>query len=62
MNEQKIQTRLKELRRELQAGQEQLEALESRRSDLERTLLRISGAIQVLEEMLEAPEPADTEE
>ena len=44
--------RLKELRGELDLGQKQLAALETRISDLKNTLHRISGAIQVLEEEL----------
>jgi prefoldin subunit 5 len=67
MNEQ-IETRLAELKREYQAGEEQLRELVQREAALRETLLRISGAIQVLEELRAAgeidkpgtePEPAD---
>ena len=44
--------RLAELKQEYRAGGEQLRALEARQRDLQGTLLRISGAIQVLEEMV----------
>ena len=50
------QQRLGDLRTELAAGQEQLQQLEARAETLRNTLLRISGAIQVLEE-LEAQHP-----
>jgi prefoldin subunit 5 len=45
--------RLNELRSEYQRGQAQLAMLDQRRQDLRDTLLRISGAIQVLEELLQ---------
>ena len=44
--------RLEELKREREAGLAQLKQLEKRADDLRRTLERISGAIQVLEELL----------
>jgi prefoldin subunit 5 len=46
-----MEERLAELREELERGQEQLELLDHRRRELRDTLLRISGAIQVLEEL-----------
>ena len=46
-----IELRLQELRKELQAGQARLRDLEARKRELEQKLLRISGAIQVLEEL-----------
>jgi uncharacterized protein (UPF0147 family) len=49
----RVAERIAMLRQEHQAGEEQLRALENRQRDLRSTLLRISGAIQVLEEMLE---------
>lgn len=49
----RVADRIAMLRQEHQAGEEQLRALESRQRDLRNTLLRISGAIQALEEMLE---------
>lgn len=43
--------RLAQLRKELEAGNLQLENLDKRATELRQTLLRISGAIQVLEEL-----------
>ena len=51
--------RVSELKAELQKGQQVLAELEARQADLRQTLLRISGAIQVLEELLAGTEPAD---
>jgi prefoldin subunit 5 len=47
-----IETRLKELKEEYQKGQGQLVALEQETAEVRNTMLRISGAIQVLEELL----------
>jgi prefoldin subunit 5 len=46
-----IDHRLSQLKRELERGQQQLTLLEQRRQELRDTILRISGAIQVLEEL-----------
>ena len=51
-----LEKRLAELREEYESGQQMLEELEQKRVNLEKTLLRISGAIQVLEEELAKPE------
>jgi len=51
--------RVSELKAELQKGQQVLAELEARQADLRQTLLRISGAIQVLEELLAGTEPAE---
>lgn len=51
-----IETRLAELRSEFEAGKNMLADLEKKRTDLEATMLRISGAIQVLEELLKQDE------
>jgi len=50
-----LEQRLKELRDEFETGQKMLAELQTRQADLQQTLLRISGAIQVLEEMLATP-------
>lgn len=47
-----LQSRLGELRKEFETGQAQLQELERQQARLRETLLRISGAILVLEEML----------
>lgn len=51
MDIKQIQDRLTQLRENHTAGEEQVRLLESRKLELQQTLLRISGAIQVLEEM-----------
>ena len=45
--------RLQELKQEYELGRDKLEQIESQYENLNSTLLRISGAIQVLEELLE---------
>lgn len=47
-----LEQRLSELRAEHQKGQQMLAELEAKQAELHQTLLRISGAIQVLEELL----------
>ena len=47
-----LQQRLQALKREYESGQQMLVDLEKRQAELQQTLLRISGAIQVLEELL----------
>lgn len=47
-----IQERLDELKKEFETGQQRLADIENQGAQLRQTLLRISGAIQVLEEML----------
>jgi prefoldin subunit 5 len=47
-----MQSRLTELKREYQLGEGQLRELTAQEATLRETLLRISGAIQILEEML----------
>jgi predicted nuclease with TOPRIM domain len=51
MNEQ-LRNRLEELKKEFELGQNQLRELEAQEARLRETMLRISGAIQVLEEVL----------
>jgi hypothetical protein len=54
-----LEQRLQSLVQEYQSGQKMLAELETRQANLRETLLRISGAIQVLEELLaQAPPPA----
>jgi hypothetical protein len=54
---QRLEQRLEALRHELETGQKMLAELEARRLGLQETTLRISGAIQVLEELLAASPP-----
>ena len=55
----RLEQRLNELRTEYQTGQSMLADLEAKQADLRQTLLRISGAIQVLEELLAQTAPPD---
>ncbi len=48
----RLEQRLQELKAEYESGQQMLADLESRQAELRATLMRISGAIQVLEEEL----------
>ena len=52
-----LERRLAALRTEYRSGQRALAELEDKQHELRDTLLRISGAIQVLEEELGADEP-----
>jgi chromosome segregation ATPase len=47
-----LEQRLKQLKAEFEAGQKMLAELEAKQANVRETLLRISGAIQVLEEEL----------
>jgi chromosome segregation ATPase len=53
MNRHDIERRLAELKDSLTSGQEQLRGLEDKKRELQATVLRISGAIQVLEELMQ---------
>jgi uncharacterized coiled-coil protein SlyX len=52
--EKRFRHRLEELRAEYEKGKKTLEDLETQVANVRATLLRISGAIQVLQEELEA--------
>ena len=49
-----LENRIAELKSEFEAGQKMMAEMDTKRKDLEATMLRISGAIQVLEELLQA--------
>ncbi|WP_414451259.1 hypothetical protein AB4851_20585 [Burkholderia sp. 22PA0099] len=51
--EDRITGRLRDLEENHKAGEQQLRKLEEQKQDLQRTLQRIAGAIQVLKEVLE---------
>jgi hypothetical protein len=59
----RLEQRLQELRSEFEKGEQTLQELETQAATVRQTLLRISGAIQVLEEVLggtdEPPGQAD---
>lgn len=50
--EHRLRGRLAELRDEYERGQHQLAALDARAVELRQTMLRIAGAIQVIEEAI----------
>ena len=50
--QEQLQRRLEELKKEFETGQARLRELETQEARLRETMLRISGAIQVLEEEL----------
>ena len=54
-----LEQRLKELKNEFQAGQKMLAELQAKEASLRDTLLRITGAIQVLEEELARDEQSN---
>ncbi len=47
-----LEQRLKQLKAEFDAGQKMLAELEVKKTELRETLLRIKGAIQIIEEKL----------
>jgi len=51
--------RLMQLKKELEKGHQQMALLEQRRQELRDMILRISGAIQVLEELQAVPTAAE---
>ncbi|HXI24690.1 MAG TPA: hypothetical protein VNG71_12565 [Pyrinomonadaceae bacterium] len=51
--QEQLQRRLEELKKEFETGQQRLRELETEQTYVRETLLRISGAIQVLEEALQ---------
>jgi predicted nuclease with TOPRIM domain len=58
----RLEARLEELRQEMITGEMRLRELEAEEAGLRETLLRISGAAQVVRELLEeVPEPVGTE-
>lgn len=53
-----MEERLAQLREEFAVGRRQIEALEVKKAELRETLLRIAGAIQILEEILSSRAPS----
>ena len=56
-----LQARLDELKKEFETGQNRLRELETEQAYVRETLLRISGAIQVLQELLKQDAAASAE-
>ena len=54
----RVEARLRELRAEFDTGQARLRELELEETRLREVLLRISGAIQALQEVLDEPKVA----
>jgi hypothetical protein len=54
-----IQARLEALKKELETGRAELQKVEMQRTYLHETVLRIGGAVQVLEELLREGRPPD---
>ena len=52
-----LEQRLADLKREFATGQQMAAELEQKRASLEQSMLRISGAIQLLEELLDGQGP-----
>jgi prefoldin subunit 5 len=57
-----MEKRLEELRSELTKGRQRLELLDRERQEVRDTMLRISGAIRVLEELVTPNGPHAMEE
>ncbi len=55
----KLEQRLKDLKAEFEYGKGMLADLEAKQANLRDTLLRLSGAIQVLEELLADAQPGE---
>ena len=55
----KLEKRLKELTEEFENGKKMLAEIETKRDELQQNMLRISGAIQVINETLKADEPEE---
>ena len=58
--QERISARLESLKKEYEAGRRLLADLDAQQVELQRTLLSIGGAIQVLEELLATDQPAGT--
>jgi predicted nuclease with TOPRIM domain len=57
MRDEQVQSRLAALKKEFEAGQGRLRELEAELTHVRETMLRISGAIQVLEELADKSNP-----
>ncbi len=55
-----LEKRLTELKAEFEAGQKMMAEMEAKQATLRDTLLRISGAIQAIEEELAKADTAET--
>ena len=53
--QEELQRKLDELKKEFEVGQNRLRELETEQTYVRETMLRISGAIQVLQELIDGP-------
>jgi prefoldin subunit 5 len=60
MNREQLTDRLQQLNAEKEKGMTRMEQLDQQRQSLQHTLLRIDGAMQVLNELLANDEQVDT--
>ena len=58
----KLEKRLKELKEEFENGKKMLAEIETKRDELQQNMLRISGAIQVINETLQEDEPEEEQD
>jgi len=58
MQKDQLQSRLASLKKEFEAGQIRLGELDAQSAELRNTMLRITGAIEVIEELLGQSGPA----
>jgi uncharacterized coiled-coil DUF342 family protein len=56
MMKEEIKARINELKAELESGRKMMEEMEVKRTNITYSLLRINGAIQVLEELMQKQE------
>ena len=57
--QEELQRKLDELKKEFEVGQNRLRELETEQSYVRETMLRISGAIQVLQELIDGSKQED---
>jgi predicted nuclease with TOPRIM domain len=62
MQNHQLLDRLESLKKEFEAGQKRLSELEAEQAYVRETMLRISGAIQVLQELVDERNPTKPEE
>ncbi|MDP4182077.1 MAG: hypothetical protein Q8942_13435 [Bacillota bacterium] len=55
----KLEARVNELKAELETGRKIMDEIEMKRANLGQTIIRISGAIQVLEELMSSDSEKD---
>jgi hypothetical protein len=56
-----LEDRLSQLKSQFSSGQKELEKIQNKQNELQVTLLKISGAVQVLEEELTKAKQSDSQ-